>query len=151
MNPCGAGKKRRRLAGFTLPEVVLSISIAGISSAGILTGYLVSSYSAEWAGESLAAQSFAIQGIEQLKACNWNPQALPVIDETTNSYFSTGRTNILDYPIAGTNYVYATNFFTVVTTANPPLKLLRVDCVWKFRDGKLYTNTVAGYRGPDSF
>jgi len=45
---------------------------------------------------------------------------------------------------------YATNFTTITSvSANPPLKLIRVDCVWSFMKHGIFTNTLVSYRAPD--
>jgi hypothetical protein len=58
--------------------------------------------------------------------------------------------NILDIPFKGTNYVYATNFTAITTlSTNPNLKMIRVDCVWRFLNQGMHTNTVVTYRAND--
>ena len=45
---------------------------------------------------------------------------------------------------------YATNYTTVSDiSVDPPLRMIQVDCVWRFMGGRLFTNTVITYRAPD--
>lgn len=135
--------------GFTLAEVVISTMIGAITIAGIIYGYVSSTKRAEWSGYSLAANSLALQGIEQARASKWDPMGNPPVDQLVQSNFPV-RINILDLPIQGTNIVYATNTTTItVIQANPPLKLIRVDTTWSFLGKGPFTNTVATYRAAD--
>src|SRR5947207_2564598 len=111
-------------AGFTLAEVVIASALAAISMAGIIYGYIQSAKFAEFTSYSLAAQSMALQRVEQCRASKWDPLGYPPIDELVATNFS-NQVNILDIPISGTNIVYATNFTVITTLAtNPPLKMI---------------------------
>jgi Tfp pilus assembly protein PilV len=135
---------------FTLVEVMIAMSITVVSLAGVITGYIIATRQAEWSAYSLAAQSLATQRFEQTRAAKWDPRAWPAIDELTAANFPTVATNVLDMPVSGTNVAYATNFTTIadVSSGGYPLKMVRVDCVWSFRQ-RLFTNTIAAYRAPD--
>ena len=74
----GAGSSK---GGFTLVEVVVSLALAGLIFACILNSYVTSTFRAEWSGYSLAAQSLALQGMEQARAAKWDPLAWPVVDD----------------------------------------------------------------------
>ncbi len=138
-----------KTAGFTLAEVVIASALAAMSMSGIIYGYTQSAKFAEFTSYSLASQSMAMQRIEQCRACKWDPLGYPPIDELVASNF-TAQVNILDMPISGSNAVYATNFTVITTLAtNPPLKMIRVDCVWPFLGRGLFTNSTQTYRSPD--
>ena len=140
---------RRRDAGFTLPELVISTAIAAISIGGIAYGYILSAQSAEWSAYNLAANSLAIQRMEQTRAAKWDRQSIPPVDELVGANFPMA-VEILDIPISGTNVALATNITTISTvSAAPPLKMIRVDCSWMFASGRVFTNTVITYRAPD--
>jgi len=135
---------------FTLSEVVISMSLGVMGVSAIIYGYLVSANRAEWSAYSLAAQSLAQQGIEQARSCKWDPDAVPPVDELQPGNFPP-RVNILDIPVVGTNITYATNFVTITTVrSSPPLRCIRVDCIWAFPRRGLFTNTVITYRSPDT-
>ena len=135
---------------FTLAEVVIAMAITVMSLAGVIMGYIFAIRQAEWSAYSLAAQSLATQRLEQTRAAKWDPRASPPVDEVVTNNFPTVPTNVLDMPVSGTNMAYATNFTTIsdVTNGGYPLKLIRVDCVWSFRE-HAFTNTIATYRAPD--
>ena len=135
---------------FTLAEVVVAMAITVMALAGIILGYIMAARQAEWSAYSLAAQSLATQRLEQTRAAKWDPRASPAVDEVVLTNFPTVPTNILDMPVSGTNVAYATNFtlITNVASGGYPLKMIRVDCVWSFRQ-RMYSNTMATYRAPD--
>ena len=142
---CGLSQK-----AFTLAEVVIAMAITVMSLAGVIMGYIFAIRQAEWSAYSLAAQSLATQRLEQTRAAKWDPRASPPVDEVVTNNFPTVPTNVLDMPVSGTNMAYATNFTTIsdVTNGGYPLKLIRVDCVWSFRE-RVFSNTIATYRAPD--
>lgn len=137
--------------GFTLVEVVISAAIAALSIGGIMYGYVMSAKRAEWTAYAMAAQSLAMQRIEQTRAARWDLQTTPITDELISANFPP-QANVLDIPISGTNVVYATNLTTITTlSTNPSLRSIQVDCVWRWSVGnRFFTNTVITYRGPDS-
>ena len=151
MNVCcrkQTGERSNR--AFTLAEVLIAMGISVLMISGIVYGYLMSANRAEWSGYSLAAQSLVLQKIEQTRACQWDPEANPPIDELLSTNFLV-ETQVLDIPISKTNVVYATNYTTIFTVStNPPVKCIRVDCVWRFLRRGLFTNTALNYRAPDN-
>ncbi len=138
---------------FTLAEVVISAAIAAMTISGIMYGYVQACRRAEWTGYSFAAQNIAIQALERTRAAKWDPAATVPIDELTAANFP-NETVVLDLPVKGTNVVSATNIITITTvTTTPPLKMIRVECRWPYKDGqvsKVFTNTVVTYRGPET-
>ena len=134
---------------FSLVEALIASSIAALMFGGIVYGYIQSSRNAEWSAYSFAAQSLAMQRLEQARSCRWDPDAYPVVDDLTNFPPSI---SVLDVPMSGSNVVYATNFTTITTiSTTPPLKMISVETVWPFSLNKrLYTNSIATYRAPDA-
>ena len=103
---------------------------------------------ADWQAHSVAAQSLAMQRIEQARSAKWDRSAFPPVDQLAGSNFPVSA-NALDLPVAGTNISFATNFTLIAdVSSNPPLRSIQVDCAWRFR-GRLFTNTVVTYRAPD--
>lgn len=148
----------RKPKGFTLVEALVSMMVTGVMVTGVVAGYTQCMRQAEWSAYSLAAQSLAMQPIEQARAAKWDPYASPPVDDITNSpwarYAGTTwtllATNILDIPISGTNIVYATNRTTVrAVSTTPPLKEISVETTWRFMNRGVFTNTVVSYRAPD--
>lgn len=136
--------------GFTLMESIIASSIAAMMFGGIVYGYIQSGRNAEWSAYSFAAQSMAMQRLEQTRACKWDPESTPSVDELISSNFPT-IVSILDVPMSGSNYIYATNFTTISTiSTTPQLRMIKVESVWGFINGRLYTNSIATCRAPDA-
>ncbi len=145
----GTGRCPRQTRGVTLVEVLLASVLAGLTMSGILFGYAMAARRAEWSAYSLAAQSLAMMRIEQTRACKWDPNGWPPVDLVLGSSFPQ-KVEVLDIPVSGTNRVYATNTTTITQiSTTPPLKMIRVDCSWRFADRGVFTNTVVTYRAPD--
>jgi prepilin-type N-terminal cleavage/methylation domain-containing protein len=135
--------------GFTLVEVAIAMSIAGLVLGGIILGYVQMLHRAEWSAYSLAAHSLAQQGMEQARAAKWDTLAAPSVDELLQANFPE-RVEVLDVPLHSDHLVLATNITIIsVVRSNPPLKAVQVDCVWAYHNGRLFTNRVVTYRAPD--
>ena len=134
---------------MTLAEVAVSVAIGGMIFGGVLTGYMQSATRSQWAAYNLAGHSLAMQRLECARATKWDTQAWPPVDGLVAANFPV-TTAVLDAPMAGTNLVMATStvFITSIST-DPPLKMIRVETVWPFRNGKTFTNITATYRSPD--
>ena len=141
--------KTKKNKAFSLTEMIVSMAVAGIMVGGLVNGFMQSAQQAEWSSYSLAAQNQALRGLEQVRAAKWDLYAWPAIDQVVSTNFP-GYTHILDVPRAGGNISYASNRFTITTiSADPPLKLVRVDCIWRFMNRGYYTNSAFTYRAPD--
>jgi hypothetical protein len=127
----------------------------------LIYGYVQINRMAEWSSMSLAAQSYASQGLEQAKSAQWNYVGDANFGPGTGDelgypvavgYISYFTTNTMDIPTTGapinvTNFITITNVFP---NNNPPLRQIRSDCVWTFPlNGKLCTNTAITLRAPD--
>jgi type II secretory pathway pseudopilin PulG len=147
------GGKQTRSAAFSLVEVVISLAILGITFAGLVYGYAMSSGRAEWSAYSLAAQSLAMQGLEQARAARWAPQDWPPVDELGTTNLT--QAEVLDLPAGGGAPVLATNYISITSvSSDPPLRQLRVDCVWMLKGSPSkhygpFTNTVISFRAAD--
>lgn len=131
-------------------ETLIASSIAAMMFGGIVYGYIQSGRNAEWSAYSFAAQSMAMQRLEQTRACKWDPESTPAVDELIAANFPT-LISILDVPMSGSNVVYATNFTTISTISTAPqLRMISVETVWGFVNGRLYTNSIATFRAPDA-
>ncbi len=137
-------------SAFTLMESIIASSIAAMMFGGIVYGYIQSGRNAEWSAYSFAAQSMAMQRLEQTRACKWDPESTPSVDELVSSNFP-AVVSILDVPMSGSNYIYATNITTISTISTAPqLRMIKVDSIWGFINGRLYTNSIATCRAPDA-
>ena len=87
--------------------------------------------------------------LEQARAAKWDPLGYPPVDEVVQGNFPVVVTN-LNVPLNSTNVVLATNVTTISSvSADPPLKMVRVDCSWSLLSRGPFTNTVITYRAPD--
>jgi len=165
------GKAPRRTVAYTLMEVLISFVTLTMAMAGLIYGYTQANRMAEFSAMSLAAQSYALQGLEQARSAKWNPWAYSTNtgagteDELapSSSHAVMTQVDLLDIPIKGdpfstnagsafTNYLFfATNYIWVTTVSvNPPVRQIRSDCIWRFaRTGQGYTNTVITMRASD--
>lgn len=133
---------------FSLEEVVFSMAIASVAVGGILSGHNLSYRQSMWSAASTAAQASAVQRLEQVRAAKWDPLAEQPVDEVLSSQFPL-QILPLPSPNTSTNVATVTNRTTItLVTANPPVKLVKVDATWMFA-GKVFTNSVFSYRSPD--
>jgi prepilin-type N-terminal cleavage/methylation domain-containing protein len=141
--------KQRAAQAMTLVEVLVALAISGVAIAGIVYGYVFSINAADRFSLSLAANAQATERMEQIRSARWNSTSSPVFDQVVASNFPT-ETVTLDLAGAGTGETYATNYtqITVVSTT-PPLKRVRVDCIWVDASSHLMTNSVETFRAPD--
>ena len=145
-------KSRVACAAFTLIEVMIGFFIFGLVTAGMIYGYVEANRIAEWSSQSLAAMSYASQGMEQLRSAQWEAEEFSSNSgqDVLGTYYQTSQVDTLDIPTSGapinvTNYMTSTQVST-----NPPLKLLVSQVVWSFRlTGQLFTNTMVTLRAPD--
>lgn len=139
----------RRPLGVTLVEVVVSLAIAAITIGSIVTSYVFSSRQMEESACSTAAELMARQRVELARSAKWDTLANPPVDELASSNFPV-VVSALDVPVTSSNPVYATNTTTLTTaSADPPLRMIRVDCVWSLFPRGPFTNTITAYRSPD--
>jgi len=131
---------------------VVAIAIIGLVFASVLTSYVSATDRSEWSAYSLAAQSLASQGIEQVRSAQWVPQNWPVIDDLAG----TNLVQVEQLDVAASKQiVFATNYITVTTISlSPPIRELRADCVWMLASRRPanrgpFTNTAVTLRAPD--
>lgn len=160
--------KRTAANAFTLVETLMALLILLLTMGGLMYGYVQANRMAEYSSITLAAQSYASQGIERARSAQWNSQMYPrtngpgtgdELPPTTNSsgaVTSIVQVSTLNIPCTGdpgtTNFAFlVTNFISVVmVTENPPLRQIRSDAVWTFALTQAkYTNTVITLRAPD--
>jgi prepilin-type N-terminal cleavage/methylation domain-containing protein len=142
------GHKPRANAAFTLVEVVMAIAILALVMAGMIYGYVQTNYRAEWSAMSLAAQSSAVESVEQARAAQWDVHVTSTdqLPSTTNYI----RTNVMLIPATGASVV-VTNYVAIINLlTNPPLRQIRADCAWQFPLTQAwFSNTVITWRAPD--
>jgi prepilin-type N-terminal cleavage/methylation domain-containing protein len=146
-------KKAKATSGFTLAEVVISMAILAVVVQGVIVGYVGTAQRAEWNAHALAAQSLASQAAEQARSAKWDPQAWPqgvgagLSDELGVTNYM--QLDTLDVPTHSAAII-VTNYISITTvSANPALRQIRADCVWKFLNRGYFTNSVTMLRAPD--
>ena len=145
-------------AAFTLIEVLMSIALLALVMAGIIYGYAAANRFAEWSSMSLAAQSYALQGLEQVRSAKWDLWAgpppidlMPVPGNVVGGVVNLPpQSDIMDVPVSGAPF-YVTNYIMLKQiSTTPQLREVWSQCVWTFpRTGQIFTNTVITYRAPD--
>ena len=135
--------------GITLTEILISLAITSLTAGVMVSSYVLSARSADWIAHSAAADICAQTRMEQTRVAKWDTQAAPTVDELVGTNFP-AEPVVLSMPVAGASPIYATNLTTItVVSDNPPLKMVRVDCVWRYQNRGLFTNTAVTYRGAD--
>ncbi|HEX3624604.1 MAG TPA: type II secretion system protein [Verrucomicrobiae bacterium] len=139
---------------FTLVETMVALVLMVMILGGLFYSYTQADNIAEWTSMSLAAQSYASQGLERARSAQWDTQVETNGDQlpATNSSSPVlpPQLGTLDVPQTGapisvTNYIYETT-----NQASPPLREIKSVVVWTFpRTGKLYTNVLVTLRAPD--
>ncbi len=134
-------------AGMTLIEVVMALLISSIAVSCMVSGYVFSINSAEKSALSLAATAQAVERVEETRAARYDIRTIGG-DELQASNF-VKKIVPLDVAGSGSNITYATNnTYIFQISTNPPLKGIRVECVWRFQNS-LITNSVETVRFPD--
>jgi len=151
-------KTHRSRAAFTLVELLVSIVILAMVMSGVIYGYAQTNRFAEWSSMSLAAQSYALQGLEQVRSAKWDfwtfppTDLLPVVPVNVVGAIVnfSPQPDIMDVPVSGAPF-YVTNYISLKQISlSPQLREVTSKCVWIFpRTGQSYTNTVITYRAPD--
>ena len=84
--------------------------------AGVIYGYVQANRIAEWSSMSQAAQSYALQGLEQVRAAKWDLWAIPIRGSchagADQFHYST---DIMDVPSTGAPF-YVTNYIKLIRT-----------------------------------
>ena len=147
----GRGSRAQAL-GMTLAEVVVAMAVASLTVLSLIGGYVSSTVATEKASLSLAANTHALERLEDTHAASWNVSGWPVVDELIDTNFP-AKVVILDLSGQGAGVTYATNYTTITQVSlAPQLRRVRVDCVWRFQNRQfsvLFSNTVETLRGPD--
>lgn len=136
-------------AGMTLVEVIVAMAVAGLVVGGMIGGYLFCIISAEKSALSLAANAQALERLEETRAGKWDTASYPPVDQLVATNFP-AQVVLLDRAGSRVAATYATNLVEITQiSTNPPLKRIRVDCIWSFHGGQRITNTIETCRAPD--
>lgn len=134
---------------MTLVEVVVALLVTALAILGIVQGYHYATNSAEKAALYQAANARAMERLEETRSARWDLAAPTKVDQVMASNFPT-KSVVMDLSGSGAVATMASleTEITQVST-NPPLKRIRVNCIWTHRNGQVITNTVETLRAPD--
>jgi type II secretory pathway pseudopilin PulG len=134
---------------MTLVEVVVALVITGMAIVGIINGYSYCTNSAQKAALAQAANARAMERLEETRSAKWDTSSWPTVDQVVATNFPT-KVVTLDLSGSGVTVSTATLRTEIAQiSATPPLKRIRVDCVWNYRGGQIITNSVETFRAPD--
>ena len=134
---------------MTLVEVVVALAITGLTVVGIVKGYIYTTETSVKVGLFMAANARAQERLEATRSAIWDTASVPVRDQLVSSNFPP-VVFTLNKSSGGAEVVSATltTEITQISVA-PPLKRIRVDCVWRFKGLELVTNSIETCRAPD--
>ena len=134
---------------MTLVEVIIALAITGLTLGGIIAGYIFCATAAVKAELVQAANARALERMEQTHSAQWDVSVWPNADQLVATNFPNEVVS-LDTPGSGAEGTSATIQTTISQISlNPPVRRIRVDCIWQFRGTELITNTVETIRSPD--
>ncbi|HXR04472.1 MAG TPA: prepilin-type N-terminal cleavage/methylation domain-containing protein [Verrucomicrobiae bacterium] len=139
----------RGRAGMTLVEVVVALAITGLTVGGVVEGYIYCTTAAVKGGLVQAASARAMERIEEVHSARWDTSVWPVVDQLVATNFP-NKIVSLDMPGSGSGGTSATIQTTISQISlAPPIRRIRVDCIWNFMGTQLITNTIETIRAPD--
>lgn len=134
---------------MTLVEVVIALALTGLTVGGVVAGYIYCTTAAIKAELVQAANARAMQRLEETRSAQWDASVWPTLDQLVATNFPD---EVVSLDLPGTNSAGTTA--TIQTTISqisltPPIRGIRVDCIWQFRGVELITNTIETIRAPD--
>ncbi len=134
---------------MTLVEVVIALALTGLTVVGIVGGYIYCTTAAIKAELVQAGNARAMQRIEETRSARWDTSVWPAVDQVVATNFPD---EVVSLDVPGTNSAGTTA--TIQTTISqisltPPIRRVRVDCIWQFRGAEWITNTIETIRAPD--
>jgi len=90
-----------------------------------------------------------MERLEETHSAQWDTASWPVVDQLAATNFPDEVVS-LDMPgsaSGGTSATIKTKISQISLT--PPIRDIRVDCIWQFRGVETITNTIETIRAPD--
>jgi type II secretory pathway pseudopilin PulG len=134
---------------MTLIEVVVALAITGLTVAGIVSGYIYCNTANVRDALYMAANGRAQERLEETRAARWDTSSFPSVDQLIATNFPDVLVT-LDKAASNSTAITATlkTDISLISTS-PPLKRIRVDCIWVFNGAESITNTIETCRAPD--
>ncbi|HUC84176.1 MAG TPA: hypothetical protein VL970_03210 [Candidatus Acidoferrales bacterium] len=134
---------------MTLVEAVMALAITALTLGGLVSGYVYCLAANVKAELAQAGAAKATERIEQTRGAVWAPNRAQPQDDLVATNFP-DEVVTLDLPGNDTNGTSATiRTLIAPISANPPTRLIHVDCIWQFRGVEWITNSVETIRAPD--
>jgi hypothetical protein len=134
---------------MTLVEVVVAMAVTALAVGGIVNGYTYCTNSAQKAALALAASARAVERLEEIRSAAWRTSSETAVDQLVSTNFPS-KDVILDLAGSGAVVIPATVETDISQiSVTPPLKRIRVNCIWRFRGGQAITNSIETFRAPD--
>jgi hypothetical protein len=134
---------------MTLVEVVVALAITGLMVAGIVTGYIFCTTSTVKDSLYMAGNARAMERLEETRSAIWAPYRGDPEDDLVATNFP-DKVVTLDLSGSGSDTTSATLKTDISQISlSPPVRRIRVDCIWQFRGVELITNTIETIRAPD--
>ena len=134
---------------MTLIEVVVALAITVLTISGIVSGYIYCSKATVKSALYFTANAQANARMEQVRAARWDTSSYPAVDQLVSTNFPDLAVT-LDKVTSGPEATSATVKTTILPiSTTPPLRRIRVDCIWLFQGTELITNTIETCRSPD--
>ena len=134
---------------MTLVEVVIALGISVLTVAGIVTGYIYCTTANVKDSLYMAANGQAMQRLEEARSARWDTSSYPAVDELVATNFPD---KLVTLDLSGNRAaVTRATIRTEITQLSdtPPLRKIRVDCIWSVKGDELVTNTIETCRAPD--
>lgn len=133
---------------MTLVEVVVALAITGLMVAGIVTGYIFCTTSTVKDSLYMAANARAMERLEETRSAIWAPyRAVPDDLVATNFPDKVVTLDLSGSDSETTSATLKTDISQI--SLSPPIRRIRVDCIWQFRGVELITNTIETIRASD--
>ncbi|MEY4917499.1 MAG: hypothetical protein RL616_1412 [Verrucomicrobiota bacterium] len=134
---------------MTLVEVVISLGISVLTIAGIVTGYIYCTTANVKDSLYMAANARAAERLEETHSARWDTSSFPPVDELVATNFLP-KTVTLDLSGSGSTLTPATIRTEISDLSiTPPVRRIRVQCIWSVKGDELVTNTIETCRAPD--
>lgn len=133
---------------MTLVEVATAMAVASLAIGGIISGYNFCTQGSQRSAQMLAASALALQRLEETRSAVWNTALENPVDQLVQTNFP-ARVVTLDVSGEGLVTLPATVYTQISQVSSaPPLKRIRVDCVWLYNGKQWLTNTIETCRAP---